>query len=100
MRLIFTLSLLILFLTFCKKSGNNLINGSGTWTGSDTTCGGWLIRASDDILYRPLNLDSFTVTKKDGLAVLFTYYEYKGLGSGTMICERGTPIVLTSIADQ
>jgi hypothetical protein len=98
MRLIFTLALLIIFLTCCKKSGNNLINGSGTWTGSDTTCGGWLIQTSNDILYQPLNLDSFTVIKKDGLPVLFTYNEYEG--PDIRICLRGRPIVLTSIADQ
>jgi hypothetical protein len=94
---IFIFSILVILLTCCKKTQSNLINGSGTWAGSDTTCGGWLIRTSNNVLLEPLNLDSFSVVKKTGLPVLFTYYEFSG---SIMYCLGGKPIELTSIADQ
>ena len=90
------LSLLILF-TCCKKTNTTpTFSGTGTLTGSDTTCGGWLILASDNTLLEPHNLDSFPVVKKDGQQVTFTYYKTEEL---LMICQMGQPINLISITE-
>jgi hypothetical protein len=90
------LSLFILF-TCCKKTNPTpTFSGTGTLTGSDTTCGGWLILTSDITQLEPHNLDSFPVIRKDGLHVTFTYYKTQ---EAQMICQLGQPINLISITE-
>ncbi len=90
------LSLLILF-TCCKKTNTiPTYSATGTLTGSDTTCGGWLILSSDSALFEPHNLDSFPVIRKDGLQVTFTYHKTEEY---PMICQAGQAIVLISITE-
>ncbi len=96
-RLLFLFASFIL-ITCCKKTNKiQVISGTGTITGSDTTCGGWLIRASDNRLFEPQNLDSFQVVRKDGQPVIFTYYKTV---DALMICQVGQAIHLISIQDQ
>ncbi len=91
------LSAFFILITCCKKSNTTpTFSGTGTLTGSDTTCGGWLILASDSTLFEPHNLDSFLVIKKDGLHVTFTYNKTQ---EALMICQLGQPINLISITE-
>ncbi len=82
----------------CKKTNSNpTINGTGVLTGSDTTCGGWGIKMSNNVVLDPLNIDTFAITKKDGQAVAFTYHN---VTEEISICLIGEPIELVSIQDQ
>ena len=96
MRRLLFISAIILFIACCKKT-NTTLSGSGILTGSDTTCGGWLILASGNTLFEPRNLDSFQVIRKDGQPVVFTYYKTV---DALMICQVGQAIELISIKDQ
>ena len=90
-------SVIIILITCCKKTNTiATLSGKGTLTGSDTTCGGWLIRESDGTLLEPHNLDSFAIVKKDGDSVIFTYYKTQDL---LMICQLGQAIELVSISE-
>ncbi len=97
MRRLLLISAIIIFITCCKKTNRTIFSGKGTLTGSDTTCGGWLIRASDSTLFEPENLDSFPVIRKDGQPVIFTYYKTV---AALMLCQVGQAIELISIQDQ
>jgi hypothetical protein len=98
MRRLLLISAFFILITCCKKSNKTqVLSGEGTLTGSDTTCGGWLIRAFDNTLFEPQNLDSFPVVKKDGQPVIFTYYKTQ---DALMICQVGQAIELISIQDQ
>jgi|SRR5450755_1881509 hypothetical protein len=99
MRRFFLISALFILMIHCKKTNTPPVTYSakGTLGGSDTTCGGWFILASDSSLFDPLNLDSFPLIKKVGQPVIFTYH--KPLGN-IMICLIGQPINLISIQDQ
>jgi hypothetical protein len=93
------ISALFILMINCKKTNTPpaTYSAKGTLEGSDTTCGGWLIRASDSTLFDPLNIDSFPIVRKVGQPVIFTYR--KPLGN-VMICLLGQPINLISIQDQ
>jgi hypothetical protein len=97
MRRLLLISVFLIIITCCKKT--NLIatfSGTGTLTGSDSTCGGWLIRASDSTLFEPHNIDSFPIIRKDGQPVIFTYYKTQ---EALMICQVGQPIELISVKE-
>lgn len=91
------ISVFLILITCCKKINSTAtLSGTGTLTGSDTTCGGWLIRTSDGALFEPHNLDSFPIVKKDGRPVIFTYYKAQ---QALMICQMGQAIELISIIE-
>ena|SRR5579864_8461016 len=91
------ISVFFILITGCKKTNIiETLNGTGTLTGSDTTCGGWLIRATDNTLFEPQNLDSFPIVRKDGQPVTFTYYKTR---QALMICQVGQAIELISIKE-
>jgi hypothetical protein len=88
-------ALLILAIA-CKKANTaTTFSGQGVLAGSDTTCGGWVIKASNNTVLDPLNIDSFPINRKDGQPVTFTYYKAQGV----MICLLGQPIQLITIQE-
>jgi hypothetical protein len=97
MRHLLLISVIIICITCCKKTNTTTFSGKGTLTGSDTTCGGWLILSTDSTFFEPENLDSFPVIRKDGQPVIFTYYKSV---DALMICQVGQAIELISIQDQ
>jgi hypothetical protein len=96
---ILIISGLFFLMIHCKKTNTSPVTYSakGTLAGSDTTCGGWFIRASDSSVLDPLNIDSFPLIKKVGQPVIFTYHKPQG---EVNICLLGQPIDLNSIQDQ
>ncbi len=102
MRRFFVISFFMCLIICCKKSNSNtnpLYSGTGVLAGSDTTCGGWLIKTSGDTILDPVVIDSFPVTKKDGQAVKFTYHiPPNALIPG--ICLEGEPIQLVTLEDE
>jgi hypothetical protein len=94
----FLISAVFCLVICCKKANTNpTFSGTGVLTGSDTTCGGWGIKTSNNTVLDPLNIDTFSVTKKDGQAVTFTYHNKNEQIS---ICLIGQPIELVTIQDQ
>lgn len=88
MRRLLYISAILIVINCCKKTNNLpvIYSATGIIAGSDTTCGGWLIRASDGTVFDPLNIDTFTVTRKDGQSVNFTYHYTQ---QSVMICLMG-----------
>jgi hypothetical protein len=101
-RVLLISSILCLILC-CKKTNTNtnpLYSGTGVLAGSDTTCGGWLIKTSDSTTLDPVLIDSFPVTKKDGQSVIFTYHKLQAGFYSLNICLQGEQIELVSLRDQ
>ncbi len=100
MRHILFFSAIFCVIVCCKKTNTNpLYSGTGVLAGSDTTCGGWLIRTPDNTILDPVLIDTFPVTKKDGQAVIFSYHKPQNeplIG----ICLEGELIELVSLQDQ
>jgi hypothetical protein len=97
------ISVILCLILCCKKTNTNtnpLYSGTGILAGSDTTCGGWLIRTPDSMTLDPVYIDTFPVTKKDGQAVRFTYHKPQGGFYSLNICLQGEQIVLVSLQDQ
>jgi len=58
----------------CKKStGDLFIFQKGEFTGG-LGCSSWLILKEDNRLLKPTNLDSFNISPKSDMRVLFSYY--------------------------
>jgi hypothetical protein len=96
------ISLAVCLVLSCKKSNTNsnpLYSGTGVLAGSDTTCGGWLIKTPDNTVLDPVYIDTFAVTKKDGQAVSFTYHKVQGEMMFN-ICLEGEQILLVTLEDQ
>lgn len=92
------ISIVFCLVVCCKKSNTNqTFTDTGVLTGSDTTCGGWGIKMSNNVVLDPLNIDTFAITKKDGQAVIFSYHN---VSEQISICLIGEPIELISIQDQ
>jgi hypothetical protein len=93
----FLISAVFCLVICCKKANTNLtLSGTGVLTGLDSTCGGWGIKMSNNSVLYPLNINTFSVTKKDGQAVTFTYHNKNEQIS---ICLIGEPNELVSIQD-
>jgi hypothetical protein len=89
------ISAFFILIASCKKTNTiETFSGTGILTGSDTTCGGWLILATDNTLFEPQNLDSFPILRRDGQPVTFTYYKTQ---QALMICQIGQAIELITI---
>src|SRR5271154_5617983 len=96
----FLISVLLCLILCCKKSSTNpLYSETGILAGSDTTCGGWLIKTADNSILDPVYIDTFPVTKKDGQLVKFTYHKPQN-SQLIGICLEGELIELVSLQDQ
>lgn len=100
MKRVFLISIAICLILCCKKSSTNpLYSGTGVLAGSDTTCGGWLIKTPDSTILDPASIDSFPVTKKAGQPVKFTYHKPQN-AQLIGFCLEGERIDLVSLQDQ
>jgi hypothetical protein len=96
MRFQYSIALVILLLTNCKKeAATSFTNAKGILTGGPG-CSTWIIHQDNGKLWQPLNIDSFQVTLKSGQAVIFSF----SINNLANTCMLGETIELTSIRDR
>jgi hypothetical protein len=96
MRFKFVFSLVVFFLSACKKDGGTTFNNvKGTLTNA-LGCSDWIILQDNGTPWQPMNLESFQVTLKGGQPVIFSFV----LTDYSNICTAGKTIELTSIQNQ
>ena len=85
-------SLSLIFFACSRSSDNPVIQGTGIITGSDSTCGGWLIQDQNKKILQPLNWSDYEVTLKGSQPLAFSYYKV----DGGNLCQMGQTIHLVT----
>ena len=93
MRTILLVASLSLIFSACSRSSDKpVIKDSGIITGSDSTCGGWLIQDQNKKILQPLNWSDYQVTLKSGQPLAFSFYKV----DGGNLCQEGQTIHLVT----